>query len=69
MWILRALFQNNSIEIPKNANFIIENINSSQSSSFCDGDNLKAVLDSNAILKDDALLCTNGLFSHSQKVA
>ena len=45
----------------------IENINSSQSSSFCVGDNFKAILDSNAILKDDDLLCINGLISNSQK--
>ena len=66
MWILIALSQNNSIEISKNANYIIENINSSQSSSFCAGNNLKAILDSNAILKDDDLLCINGLISNSQ---
>ena len=57
-WILRALSQSNSLEISKNANCIIENINSSQSSSLCVNDNLKAILDSNAILKDDDLLCT-----------
>ena len=61
------LSQNNSVEISKNANCIAENINSSQSPSLCVGDNLKPILDSNAILKDDDKLCTNGLISHSQK--
>ena len=56
------------MEIPKQADFIIDTVNSSLSSPFSIGHNLKAVFDSNAILKDDALLFTNGLISHSQKV-
>ena len=65
--IFRALSQNKSVEVLKNANCIIENIHSPQNSSLCVNDNLKAILDSNAILKSDDLLCTNGLISHSQK--
>ena len=51
--------------IKNNSNCIIENIHSPQNSLFCVNDNLKAILDSNAILKSDELLCTNGLISHS----
>ena len=47
--------------------YIIENIHSPQNSSFCVDADLKAIFDSNAILKGDDLLCTNGLISHSKK--
>ena len=52
----------NSIEVSKNANCFIEDI-PSQNSSFCVHDRLKAILDPNAIWKDDVLIYIGGSIS------
>ena len=65
-WALRALLMKNNIEASKNANCIIEDI-PSQNSSSCVDDSLKAILDSSAIWKDDVLFYISGFISHSLK--
>lgn len=65
-WALRALLMKNNIEASKNANCIIEDI-PSQNSSFCVDDSLKAILDSSAIWKDDVLFYISGFISQSLK--
>ena len=65
-WAVRALLIKNSIEASKNANCIIEDI-PSQNSSFCVDDSLKAILDSSAIWKDDVLFYISGFISQSLK--
>ena len=66
-WALRALLLKNSIEAPKTANCVIENIPSPEKSSFCVDDNLKAILDSNPIWKDDVLFYISGFIARSLK--
>ena len=66
-WALRALLLKNSIEAPKTANCVIENIPSPEKSSFCGDDNLKAILDSNPIWKDDVLFYISGFIARSLK--
>ena len=65
-WALRALLIENSIELSKNANCIIEDI-SSQNASFCVDDSLKAIVDSSAIWKDDVLFYISPFISQSLK--
>ena len=65
-WALRALLMKNNIEASNNANCIIEDI-PSQNSSFCVDDSLKAILDSSAIWKDDVLFYISGFISQSLK--
>ena len=66
-WALKALLLKKSIEAPKTANCIIENIPSPEKSSFCVDDNLKAILDSNPIWKDDVLFHISGFIARSLK--
>ena len=66
-WALRPLLRKNSIEAPKTATCIIENSPSPEKSSFCVDDNMKAILDSNPIWKDDVLFYISGFITRSLK--
>ena len=62
--IFRALPQDRSIEVLKQCKLHYREYPFSSEFFTCVNDNLKAILDSNAILKSDDLLFTNGLISH-----